>query len=450
MIAALLLALAPHDQADLEHHLRNVYLERRQAFLAAWDAAGEERRELVRGLLLDRRDRGVPALYQLSAQYLTEMARVLEGRADAPYELELEERLACSLDVLVLPGAFGAGEEGRGEEVIARVLPVTTSLFEPLPEEIGLRLVWVGPEGREIPARREPVHRSALRLPGFEMYLRAPSSPPGRWRLVPEVELEGRTARGVGVPVDCVLDLFGRYDRLELEEPDGPHEAAARAALRRHLVRGRRDAMAPSIPRLLEGAALPPLLASSAAGADGRVLMLAAGPEEPDEVVVVVAPALEEADWVFAGEALAAWQGFAAEHGARVHACALPIRNPAGVDVLGVLDGLREAHPDANLTLIVRGRAVGHLALTLAGRDTVPFDRVVVGTVPSPEAEPRRQFEAPTLLLTPLFDERPLERVPTDGPPLYLRRLADPPVVVDRRLPELLSAFLTVLEDGAR
>ena len=132
MIAALLLALAPQDPYDV--HLRNVHLERRQAFLGAWEAAAEPRRELVREAFRARRSQGVPAVYQVSAQHLTEYTRVLEGAVDAAHELSWEQRFACSLDLHVLPGAFTAGASGRGDEVIVRVLPAMSRLFEPLPD----------------------------------------------------------------------------------------------------------------------------------------------------------------------------------------------------------------------------------------------------------------------------------------------------------------------------
>lgn len=445
MIAALLLALAPQDPYDV--HLRNVHLERREAFLAAWEAAPEPRRALVREAFRTRRTQGVPAVYQVSAQYLTEQSRVLAGAADAAHELSWEERFACSLDLHVLPGAFTAGAAGRGDEVIVRVLPAMSRLFAPLPEELLLRLVWVGPDGQEIPARQEPVHRLAFRMPGFEMYLRAPGSAPGRWYLVPEIEHEGRTGRGFPVPVDCLRDLFGRANRRLGSTPTDPHDAAACEALTRRLHRGFRDGMAPSVGELLDGALLPPLLGEAAAWAGGETLRLDAGPQQPREVVLVVAPALEEPDWVFAGEALGAWVDLAVERRAWVFSTALPIRDPAGADVLGVLEGLRVAFPDLPLTLVVRGPSVGRLSLAVLGRkDSLPFDRVVVNTVLPASAEAQRQFEVPTLLVGPLSEDAPLQRVPCEGPSLHWLRRADPPLVVAPDLALHVRAWLDALE----
>ncbi len=428
-----------------EAHLRNVHLERRETFLDAWDAADPERREMIREVFRRRRAQGLPAVFQVSAQKLTELTRVLRGEVNSTEELSWATRFACSLDLLVLPGAFSSG--GGGEEMIVRVLPAMTRLFEPLPDEVVLRLIWVGPEGQEIPARREPIGRGALRLPGFEMYLRAPASRPGRWWLVPEVEHDGEVGRGALVQVDCVNDLFARAERLEAAGPADPFEAAAHRALDEHLNHGLRDRMAPPIDALLDGELLPPLLELSDSWAGGESLFLDAGPKEPREIVLVVAPALEDPDWVFAGEALEGWIELAVQRRARVYATALPISDPKGEDVLGLLAGLHARYPDLPLTLVLRGPAVGRLVLAHPGsQGALPFDRVVVDTVLSPRARIRRQFDAATLVLTPLAEEAPLVRLGDGDPPLYRRALADPPLVIDRRLGQLVGEWLAALD----
>lgn len=446
MIAALILAAAAQD-GPYDAHLRNLYLERRQAFLAAWESAEEPRRELVRETFHARRTQGVPAVYQLPAQLMTELGRVLDGDVQAARDLSWEDRFAIALDLLVLPGAFTAGEGGRGDEIIVRVLPAMTRSFEPLPEQVLLRLVWVGPQGQEIPARQEPVHRAAFRMPGFEMYLRAPASMPGSWSLVPEIELEGRTGRGHPVPVDCVRDLFGRADQLAGSPPGDPYEAAAHEALRRHLHHGIRDGMAPPIEGLLDGALLPPLLSLDLDWGAGATLCLDVGPGQPREVVLLVMPTLEEPDWAFAGSAADTWIHLAAERRARVYTSSLPIRDPSGPDILGVLAGLRSTHPGLPLTLVVRGSSVGRLSLACAGRsEGVLFDRVVVHTVISPQATPRRQFEVPTLVLTPLAEPAPLLRLAGAGPALFRHSLADPPLVVDQSLGLIVEQWLQALD----
>jgi hypothetical protein len=454
MLTALLLTLVPQGPGELDAHLRNVYLERRTALTRAWDAADAERRNLARGLFLERRRTGIPAVYQLSAQFMTEAALVLEGQADHTRDLPWAQRFANSLDLLVLPGAFAAGE-GRGDEVIARVLPATTRSFRPLPEQVLLRLIWVGPDGQEIRARQEPVHRTAFALPGFEMYLRAPTSKPGRWFLVPEVEHEGQTGRGFPVPVDCVLDLFGRYDRLMQGEPGDPWQGAARGSLERLIERGRRDGMSPSVDELLDGAHLTALERVGEAWGGRATLALAPPPgeaaREPSEVVVLVAPALEQPDWVFAGEGLERWQDFARARSARVFACALPVHDLRGPDVLELLAGLRARFDGVPLTLVVHGPAAGRLALACAGRDRLPFDRVVLDTVPPFTFKPRRQLPVPTLLICPLFEAAPLTRVATtEGPSLYWLRRPDPPLIVNRRLARNLADWLEALESEDR
>lgn len=445
--AALLLSLVPQHDELLDAQLRNVHLERREAFLAAWDQASEARRAFVRDAFQARRSRGVPSVYQVSAQFLTEQQLVLDGLVDAAADLSWETRMACSLDLLVLPGAFPAGDGGRANEVIVRVLPATTSMLYPLPEEIDLRLVWVGPQGQEIPARKEPIHKTAFRMPGFEMYLRAPASKPGRWYLVPEVERAGQVGRGQPVPVDCVLDLLGRFDRLNGTLGLDEVQIAARSSLERHLRHGVRDRMAPNTGQLLDGALLAPLATVGDDWAGGRTLRLNLGPAEPKEIVLVVGPRLEDPDWVFCQQAGEAWAAFANKRDAWIFSTVLPMRDPRGADVIGLLNGLRGEFPELPITLLVRGSEVGRLALT--GRNQAgppPFTRVVLNTVISKNATPQRAFDVPTLLLTPLSDANTLEPILTDGASFHWMKLVDPPLVVDRELAHRLDRWLTTLE----
>ena len=205
--------------------------------------------------------------------------------------------------------------------------------------------------------------------------------------------------------------------------------------------------MSPPIDALLDGALLPPLLAEAAPWAGDETLRLDAGPQQPRELVLVVAPALEEPDWIVAGDALQAWVDLAVQRRAWVFTTALPIRDPADADVLGVLAGLREAFPDLPLTLVVRGPSVGRLSLAMMGmKDALPFDRVVVNTVLPASAKPQRQFAVPTLLVAPLSEDGPLEVVPGDGPPLHWLRRADPPLVVAPALGAHVRAWLDALD----
>jgi len=445
---SLLLALTPlQDPALLELHVRNAFLERRLAFEAAWDRASEEGRERVRALFRERlKNAGVPAAHQVSSQFLTDLPALLDGRVDNLGKLGMAQRLANSLDILVLPGAFGAGSSGRGDEIIVRVLPLTTTVLRGLPETVDLRLVWLGPEGEEISARSEPVHRAAFAMPGFEMYLRAPSSPPAVWRMVPQVEVGEVHARGFPVPVDCVKDLFPRFDRLA---GDPQAEGSARlVALERKLFYGVRDRLTPSISALLDGEALtaPAPVAEEWGGGETVALPLPA--ESLRELVLVVAPHLEDAAWSLAGDGGEAWRDYADRRGAWIVATSHPVRNPGGADVLGVLAGLRAAHPDLPSTLVIGGSNVARLSLALrAAKGPPPVDRLLLHVVLRGDGGPRRLFELPTLLVEPLDEPAPREVVPGEGAHLSWVRLADPPLLTGRVLAGELGAWLDARED---
>ena len=224
-------------------HLRNLYVERRLALEKAWAEAGEEDRERVCASARANKTGGQPALYAASAQILTDARFMLAGDEKAVSELSIQSRVACSLDLMVLPGAFGAVDRDRGDALIVRVLPAYTRLYQrALPEQIQLTMIWVSPDGKETRARTEPVHRSALVLPGFEMYFHAPPSKPGTWSLIPEVEWDGVKGRGVPVPIEGVRALFDRYDQLVKQAGPGESERAILASLERILLHGGRDA----------------------------------------------------------------------------------------------------------------------------------------------------------------------------------------------------------------
>jgi len=185
---------------------------------ADWNSTGQEahlravraeRGELLREALAQARP-GEEQLARLRAAWRTPgtsagtfpslgamMDAVRELRGDAPGPLQ---RLADSLDLQPVAGAFSASAE-RGPVLRVRVYPLY-----PIDAagDFHLSLYWVAPDGTETRARRESVAESALAQPGFEMFVRAPASEPGLWHLIPEVERDGSSARGVPVPVPCL------------------------------------------------------------------------------------------------------------------------------------------------------------------------------------------------------------------------------------------------------
>ena len=451
---------ATQDPEQLERHLRNVFLERRLALEEAWEDAPEDRREAVRGLFRDLTRMGVPAVYTTSAAVLTDARALLQSSAGKVTDLPLAQRIAASLDLIVLPGAFSAGE--GGEEVIARVLPAhTQTLRNLIPRVVEIGLVWIGPDGSEVRARTEPVHKAALVMPGFEMYFRTPPSKPGRWQLVPEVRIRDasgeRVGRGVGVSVHCVAHLFDRYDRLRGALAQGEPAAAARLALERALLTGLRDAMVPAIPRLLsvaEGSAaegdglLRPRPVPDAWGA-GQTYCLAACDGDVRGEIVIVAPALQDPEWALIGPQASRWRALAADREVRIWVTGLRPDGRGAPDLFALLAARRAELEGLPLTLVLRAPAFTRLRMALLKRqgEPLPFDRLVLNTVLLGQRVPRRLLSVPTLVFEPLERDGSLTNIPQEsGPSLYLRLRADPPQLAERDLPDTIAEWWDLLE----
>jgi len=437
-------------------HLRNLYVERRLGLEKAWAEAGEEDRERVRASARANKTGGQPALYSASAQVLTDARFMLEGGEKAVSELSLQSRVACSLDLMVLPGAFGAVDRDRGDALIIRVLPAYTRLYQrALPEQIQLTMIWVSPDGQETRARSEPVHRDALVLPGFEMYFHAPPSRPGTWNLIPEVEWGGVKGRGVPVPVESVRALFNRYDRLVSQAGSGESQHAILASLERILLHGGRDAGDPSVEKLLEGEAPARAHRSvhSWAG-EGTCYQLEPGEGTSAQgVVVVVSPVLHEAGWALVGDEGKGWQELATAAAQRVILTELSPSQGSGPDVFDLLARLRREHPELPLTLVLHGSGLGRLQLSLMRSEgQPPFDRLVVDSVLW-GAPVRPMVDVPMLFGCPLEEkaeglQRSSVQVNNATPPpsLYEIRSVDLPVISGARLPGWIGQWFELLD----
>jgi len=436
-------------------HLRNLYVERRLGLEEAWAEAGEEDRERVRASARANKTGGQPALYAASAQVLTDARFMLAGDAKAVSELSLQSRVACSLDLMVLPGAFGAVDRDRGDALIVRVLPAYTRLYQrALPEQIQLTMIWVSPDGQETRARSEPVHRDALVLPGFEMYFHAPPSKPGTWNLIPEVEWDGVKGRGVPVPIEGVRALFDRYDRLVSQAGPGASQSAILASLERILLHGGRDAGDPAVEELLEGRAPARALQSvhSWAG-EGTCYQLDPGAGTAAKgVIVVVSPVLHEAGWALVGDEGRGWRELATAAAQRVILTELSPSQGSGPDVFDLLARLRREHPGLTLTLVLHGSGLGRLQLSLMrSKGQPPFDRLVVDSVLW-GAPVRPLVAVPTLFVCPLEEKaEDLQRasVSVDNAPppsVYEIRSVDLPVISGARLPGWIGQWIELLD----
>ncbi len=463
LVALGLLALAapcfgasPQENPYQDAHLRNLYVERRLGLERAWAEAGEADRERVRASARANRTGGQPALYAASAQVLTDARFMLAGDEEAVSELSIQSRVACSLDLMVLPGAFSAVDRDRGDALIVRVLPAYTRLYQrALPEQIQLTMIWVSPDGQETRARSEPVHRDALVLPGFEMYFHAPPSKPGTWSLIPEVEWAGVKGRGVPVSVEGVRALFDRYDRLVSQAGSNESQRAILTCLERILLHGGRDAGDPSIEGLLQGET-PARAQRSVHSWAGKGTCFQLDPAEGTPakgVVVVVSPVLHEAGWALVGDEGKGWLELAAAGAQRIVLTELSPSQSSGPDVFDLLARLRREHPDLPLTLVLHGSGLGRLQLSLMRSDgPPPFDRLVVDSVLW-GAPVRPMVAVPMLFVSPLEEKAVgLRRssVPVNNatPPasVYEIRSNDLPVISGARLPGWIGQWLELVD----
>ena len=432
MIGALLLSmaaipLAPPlqevDQAALRRrraeHERIVVAERALELLEAWIASDEPRRAAARAVLAAGRPSRGPAVAPATIEALVGAWRELGGgglHGPLPESLAEDQRglqsLADSIDLTLAPGAFAArraeGGEGRGEAVVVHV----RTLFRPRSwADVELALTWIGPDGREIVARREPVE-TPLFQDGFPMYVRTPVSAPGAWRLVPEVSRDGRSARGTGPEVECVLDLTERAERALASEPGTEVDARVRTLLEGLIANGARGtvALAPSsMLALLErppdefAGPRPVERAFTLRDGSSRWVWSYRPSGAVERAIVLLAPEGQPADLALARTVGSRWRELAAEQRALLLSSELP---PSGADraIAEHLERLaalaREAGvPDSGeLLLVARGDAAQRISVVRA--EQLPFDAVVVSTVL--RADPARFLPGlPRLVITP-------------------------------------------------
>lgn len=411
LCAALLLAGAsalaqglPRNTPWQLRHLQTVRVERTQRFLDAFDAADEARRAPALRLLeeLGRAGAAPGALPDIAA--LDAATRVLAGAAPESVRQDALARFADALDLQVVPGAFEPAHEGRGEPLVVRVYLLYPAALD---GEVELMLLWRAPDGRELEARSEPFASTAFGGAGFDMYLRAPLSEPGTWRLVPEVRQrppEGpdahggpgdeaaRSARGAGVEVACIAGFAARVRALRSAEPEGPAGGVqgddALGDLLRLLGHGLRSAQALAPAELLERlehgefagvperlAGLDPRLSAWGLFGEGGASESAApggtAAAAPDVVFVVLVAHGETAAALFHGPRGAGWSELARAPGHGVVALEAA-RAPREVLVEALRD-LARRRPGAALCAVALGDAASVLQLALAGQhDLVP------------------------------------------------------------------------------
>ena len=355
----------PND-ASQRAHAQVLFAERAAAFFAAFDAAEPARREAAAEYLAGARSERAPAGAWPVLDDVAAATRRLAGAGD-----DALARFADTLDLQVVPGAFAPAREGRGEALTVRVY--RAGKVEP-DGDLRLSLHWIAPDGAETRARTEPIGARAFATPGFQMYVRAPLSEPGVWRLVPEVERDGRTARGVGVEVACVAALEARVAALR-----GP----CRERLGALLELGMR-------PLAAEG--LEALLARCEEGADAATPGFVPAGAAPRTVLAFLALPGEAPGGFLLGPVGARWRELARR--AALALVALP-PEPDGAALDAALADLGIAERPERVVLVARGVAATTLALQPAATELAD---AFVETGPF-GAPPASLAGAPTLIV---------------------------------------------------
>ena len=411
-------AAAPQDDPRsawfAASHRRTLWSERARLVLDALSTAAPDVRERAESWMLSARPDGAGANWYPSLELLAGWLRELTGPdAMGPLDprrgrelLELQA-VVDSIDLVVTPAAFAPRSEGRGEPMTAHL----RSAYRPTgagPLEV--RLLWIDADGRAQRARTEPGSIEDLRA-GFAMFLRPPQSAPGTWRLVPELEQRGVTARGPGLEVDCSAALAQL-----LEQPDGatappvPRVGDAglledwlSGALQVRLTSGARSMLALGPAQALEvlsaggdpGATRHPR-PIGAAWREGdsdeeRPLWYWAAPEDlpATRLLVVLGPAHEQPDFVLAGALGERWRAAAQRLGAALVAANAP---PSGASrtTAGVVEAsIRAAREqgltdDAEVVVVARGQANARLSWEpIEGVDAFALSTVVRSSDPA-------------------------------------------------------------------
>jgi hypothetical protein len=424
---------SPEQQA----HRAAVRTERTAAFFAAWAGADEARRRATGEALEGGVPRGAPLGARPSLAALGAATRVLGGE---PAEDELGA-FADSLDLQVRPGAFAAvgpeDDEDRGAPLTIRVYRLW---HLPAARDAQLSLFWLGPGGERIQARSEPFGAQAFQGRGFDMFVHAPRSGPGTWRLQPVLRVDGRDAAGPAVPVACVADLDARLAAVPAPGAETGGSSGANAALADLLARGLRRAEVRGADELLSLVAAPERgvwtgLAQDAGAAGPRVVGHA--PAAPGNGALVFFWTGAEAEEVpLRGPVGDAWRALADERGLGLFTLVAAPGGPGepgalrrGLELVARVSG-------ADPILIARGTSATTALLLLAASGAQPLDLAgFVLAQPAP-ALPSLLPAVPVLAVLATAARDPARADVT------LRTLPDDPLFAERELPGLVGDWL--------
>jgi len=465
VLAALLFATAANAGDDLgifaAEHVASVRSERERAVRDLWGRAGPEQRERALLHLQANRRPGAPWREAATMETLTEVRRLLLDDGDAAGSDPLAA-LVDSLDLRVVPGAFAARDEGRGEAMTVHVRP----LFDARAPDAtcAVTLYWLSSGGGEQRARSEPFPTAAIAV-GFDMYVRPPLSRAGRWHLVLELEQDGVGRRGLPVPVDCVADLAARAKALQvasLEQPDALRSELWASQARRS-DHGLRGADAVPLERWFRSCetdaggeadpaeAVPQLLRGFDDGEHAFWTFASPLPATARRAYVLLAGSHEHPSDLLTGAFGRAWADLAREEGALLYAASFSFEPEERHDAPGFCDWLRRERGLEETYVVARGQAGAFLMSRmsrmsrLAGAGEQGIDGVVLCSTPATRARPSGTPGLPILSIDDLAPEESRTSGAGAAPWTWVR-LREPRFVADLRVPELIGEWRRGLE----
>jgi hypothetical protein len=384
------------ERAAWEAHRTCVASERLLRFLARYGSATPELRARAALQLGARRPLTAGIHWTPGVDALRRAESVIADSAGGPLSaedsaaLDTLDALGGALDLVAVPGAFEAVAEGPGEPVTAVVRKLHAI---DAPVEFVLELAWRSPSDEIVHARREPVAAAALEAEAFEMYLRAPATGPGPWRLSGLVRFPSGTVAATvpEIRVDALPDLRERANAAMAKTLDGqPGLDHLRELLARLIGSGRRASTSLGAAEMLfaieawsetgppRGLPVPIEAVFTDARHVEHWLWSYAPEAEPVRGIVVLAPSTETADLALSGEVGRRWIELAETSASQLFALHLP---PDPGLVVPLLERLRRWVDGGEVVVVARGDALGRLLLGLSGGAAPPFDAVAISGV---------------------------------------------------------------------
>lgn len=421
--------------------------ERRLALRELWPAADAPRREAALVRLAPRAGRPVRAGLWPDIEALVDAERILRGGPGPTEPGGWEQRLADSLNLVAVPGAFAAGDDTRRQPLTVYVLPHFST---PVPEAVHLRLLWISPEGQESSARTEPIEPAHF-AGGFEMYLQAPPSRPAEWSLVPIVLRGDGAYRGLPVAIDAVVDLDRRRAALPATEASGSRRPGwGRVLAARDLLEGglRSAALtAEDCLRLAEGepaGRLPGgLVPAEPRFEAGELSAWRLGQPGAAWGVLLVAGPQERPEELLAGALGERWEDAARRGDFEVFATGLPLLPDPGLrSALDLFEALRAERGWAGSVLVALGDAAQPSAAALRAWGGGDPDHLVLVREAPGAARPDPRLDLPVLSVEPLAAGPGDEDLRPEGPPWRRVRLREPRFLAELELPGLVAGLL--------